>query len=252
MGPVVQLLETAGAPAGRYTVPAHGGIPLDRRARDQVVAEHARIDAHTAEGTFRHPLPEGGPGQPGQQVRGPAAYLGVALVQRGLEQRLIGQAQPLVRQHGQEHDPFRSGRRPALGDQFPGGGGIAGPQRGQVAAPLALTAQPPGIVAGLGERRDEHPVRVEPGQPPGPCPACLGRQAAQFRVGRRDPPDPVEQRGQQTRRDPAAAGYHRGQPFGQQVRVLAAEHPGEPAAGGRADRGSRVRFGGGERFGLEP
>ena len=47
-------------------------------------------------------------------------------------------------------------------------------------------------------------------------------------------------------------GYRRGQPLGQQVRVLAAEHPVEPAASGRADRGSRVRFGGGERLGLEP
>ena len=101
------------APAGRYPVSAHGVVPLDRRARNHVFAEHAGIDAHAAEGTARHPPAERGPGQPGQQVRGPAAHLGVTLVQRGLEQRLIGQAQPRARQGGQEHDPFRPGRLPA-------------------------------------------------------------------------------------------------------------------------------------------
>ena len=46
-----------------------------------------------SQGALCHPLPESRPGQPGQQVRGPSAHLGVALVERGLEQRFIGQAQ---------------------------------------------------------------------------------------------------------------------------------------------------------------
>ena len=53
-----------------------------------------RAQAQAAQGAVGHALAEGGPGQPGQQVGGPAAHVLGPVVQRGFEQRLIGQADP--------------------------------------------------------------------------------------------------------------------------------------------------------------
>jgi hypothetical protein len=97
-----------------------------------------------------------------------AAHIVGAVVERGLEQRLVGQAQPRG-QRVDEHDALgRGGRVPARGDQLAAGGGVAGAQRGQVGAPLPRVSPPPGVLAGRGDRGDELPVRIEPGQPARP------------------------------------------------------------------------------------
>ena len=102
------------------------------------VAAARRLEAHAADGRGRPSAGRAPTRAAGPAGARPAAHLGVTVVQRGFEQRLVGQAQPPARQDGQEHDPFRPGGRvPARGDQVPGGGGIPGAQRGQVAAPLA-------------------------------------------------------------------------------------------------------------------
>ena len=63
----------------------------------------------------RHPLP-GGLGSRASRSR-PAAYLGVTLVSAGLEQWLIGPADPRS-PAPTGHDRSGAGRRPALGDRF--------------------------------------------------------------------------------------------------------------------------------------
>src|ERR1700730_16472099 len=66
------------------------------------------------------------------------------VVQGGLEQGLLAQAQPVC-ERAEEHDTLvRPGRIPALLDQLPGGPGGPGPPCGQVtAAPGGIAPPPP-------------------------------------------------------------------------------------------------------------
>ena len=52
-----------------------------------------RFEAQAAEGALGHALPKSGPGQPGQQVGGPAVHVLGLVAERGFEQWLIIQAQ---------------------------------------------------------------------------------------------------------------------------------------------------------------
>ena len=233
---------------GRDAVPPHRRVASGRRADEQPEPAMPRSSRRQPPGPLGHPLGEGRAGQRGEQVGGHLAHPGVPVVERGVEQGLVGQAQP-VRDRVEEHDALgRAGRVPARRDQVPGGAGIPGAKRGQVTAALGGVAQPPRVVAGRGVGQDELPLRVEPGQPACPRAARRRDQAAEPGVGRRDPPGPVQQRGQQPGGHPAAAVPGRRQPLGQQVSVLPGEHPGQPPPGRPAHRGSRVRLGRGRRL----
>ena len=197
-------LRAPGARTGRDAVPPHGGITLAGGVATRRVPRVPRAGAGIR-GPVGHAPPEGRSGQP-RAPRRPSCVLQARSSSAASSSGSSARLRPAG--HGlEEHDALvRTGGGPALRDQVPGRPGIAGAQRGQVAAALAFVAQPPGVIAGPGMRRDEGPVGVEPGQPAGPRSARQRGQTAQFRVGRRDPPRPVEQRRQHMGGNPAPAG----------------------------------------------
>ena len=127
--------------------------------------------------------------------------------------------------------------------------GSAGQERGQVAAPLPGVAEPPRVGVGPGPSATYSQSGLRPASHRARGPPASASRPRQPRIRRPAASRPVQQGRKQLRRKPQAAGHGRGQPFGQQVGMLAADQPaqaarprpGSPRAWGPAHRRAAAR-----------
>ena len=222
-------------PSRRMAASHSAGGPVTRRG-----PPGACFEAQAAQAASGHPPPEGRPGELASRY---AAQL------RTSSARSPSAASSSGSSPGQEPD-----RRPGLTGTWSARRALAASQlaviRSRAApgrrrgarsetAPLAGVAEPPCVVAGQPPviRRHELPVRVEPA-------SHLARGPPAAAASRRSPGSAARPAGRGRAARAAAGPEPAGpelsrcrKPFGQQVRVLSAEHPGQAAAGGRAHRG---------------
>ena len=198
-------------------VPGGGRVQAGGQAGHQRAARRGAFEPEQRPGPLRRPAAPGRAGQLGQQPHRGRAHRALAVIQRRLQELLVGGGQP-AGQHQQQLRPVIPGFAfPARHQQVPGRGRVDITERGQVADPLAPAAGLPHLrsvrrVRPGGTGHDPLPVGAVRGQPAAPVAQHAGHRGAQRPI----PHGRVEQRRQQRGGRPVTGRTGRGQQVGQQ------------------------------------